>query len=26
VLITFLGIVQLLRTKEERKKYRYIIV
>ena len=25
VLITFLGIVQLLRTKEERKKYPYII-
>jgi ABC-type glucose/galactose transport system permease subunit len=26
VLITFLGIIQLLRTKEERKKYPYIIV
>lgn len=25
VLITFLGLVQLLRTKEERKKYPYII-
>jgi len=25
VLITFLGVVQLLRTKEERKKYPYII-
>lgn len=25
VLVTFLGVVQLLRTKEERKKYPYII-